>query len=174
MNMTAIEQQIDRSGEVQAAPRLLPVPWRDPHSVSPRELQECIANLKEACARDPLSADPRTCLAMAYAMNYDVHRSLDALEEARLLEPDHFWAQQKYAELLYRMRALGEAEAQCKRALELAGSGFEIAVSRKLLSEIRQKLREGTQRPAWTRSLMAPAALLAALAGLGAIAVLFQ
>ena len=172
--MTAIGPELAKNGELQAAPRPFTVPWRDPQSVSPQELQECIASLKAACAQDPVSADLRTCLAMAHAMNYDVHRSFDALEEARLLEPQNFWAQQKYAELLYRVRALGEAETQSKRALELAVGNLEIAVARKLLSEIRQKFRDGTQKPAWTRSLFIPAALLAGLAGLTAIAGFFQ
>ncbi len=48
----------------------------------------------------------RTCLGMAYAMNYDVYKSMDALEDAVELDPQHFFAQLKYAELHYRLRAL--------------------------------------------------------------------
>ena len=47
---------------------------------------------------------------MAYAMNYEVYKSMDALEAAVALEPDHFFAQLKYAELYYRLRALIRAE----------------------------------------------------------------
>ena len=58
------------------------VPWRDPHSVSPAELKEYIGFLEKACEEHPRSADLRTCLGMAYAMNYDVYKSMDALEAA--------------------------------------------------------------------------------------------
>src|SRR5712692_12084961 len=68
-------------------PRLPALPWRDPHSVPPGELAKVIASLTEACAHNPANADLRVCLGIAHAMNYDVYSSLDALEEARALEP---------------------------------------------------------------------------------------
>ena len=49
---------------------------------------------------------------MAYAMNYEVYKSMDALEHAVAAEPDHFWAQMKLAELHYRLRALECAEEE--------------------------------------------------------------
>ena len=68
----------------QQAPalRLPPVPWRDPHTVSPALLAQHIAELEHACEQHPQSADLRTCLGMAYAMNLDVYKSMDALEYA--------------------------------------------------------------------------------------------
>ena len=69
---------------------------------------------------NPQSADLRTCLGMAHAVNYDVYKSMDALEDARAVDPDNFWAQLKYAELHYRLRALDTAEEETRRALELA------------------------------------------------------
>src|SRR5581483_8448425 len=81
--------------------RVLPVPWRDPHAVSPAELKEYIGVLEKACEDNPRSADLRTCLGMAYAMNYDAHKSMDALEAAVQLDETHFFAQLKYSELLY-------------------------------------------------------------------------
>ena len=137
--------------------RLPAVPWRDPHSVSPEKLAELIASLEEACAQNPASADLRTCLGMAHAMNYDAYRSMDALEEARRIEPQNFFAQFKYAELFYRLRALDKAQEETLRALELAGSGWELAQARHQLSEIHRLRREGTQKPAWTKSLKIPA-----------------
>ena len=88
--------------------RLPPVPWRDPHTVSPAELAEYIArSWKRRCLGNPHSADLRTCLGMAHAMNFDVYKSMDALEvRGPALEPNHFCAQMKYAELSYRLRAL--------------------------------------------------------------------
>ena len=67
------------------------VPWRDPQTVPPEELAGHITRLEQACLQQPESADLRTCLGMAYAMNYDVYKSMDALEAAVAIEPDHFW-----------------------------------------------------------------------------------
>ena len=72
------------------------VPWRDPHTVSPEDLSASIQRLEQACLAEPRSADLRTCLGMAYAMNYEVDKSMDALEAAVALDPDNFWAQLKY------------------------------------------------------------------------------
>src|SRR3954452_18019916 len=105
--------------------RLPPVPWRDPHTVSPAQLKSFIQSLESACELEPRSADLRTCLGMAYAMNYEVYKSMDALELAAQLEPDHFFAQYKYAELHYRLRALIKAEEETLKSIELAGNAFE-------------------------------------------------
>ena len=67
---------------------LPPVPWRDPHTVSPADLSAYIQKLEQACLDNPRSADLRTCLGMAYAVNYDVYKSMDALEEATAIDPD--------------------------------------------------------------------------------------
>src|SRR3954453_22607974 len=124
----------------QQAPalRLPPVPWRDPHTVSPTQLAQYIGELERACAANPQSADLRTCLGMAHAMNYDVYKSMDALEQATRMDPTNFWAQLKFAELLYRLRALPRAEQEMLGALDLAGNGFEASLARKHLLEIRR------------------------------------
>ena len=59
---------------------LAPVPWRDPHSVSPADLAAYIRTLEQACLDHPQSADIRTYLGMAHAVNYDVEKSMQALE----------------------------------------------------------------------------------------------
>src|SRR6266852_9240644 len=147
-----------------AAPlRVLPVPWRDPHTVSPVELAEYVGHLEKACAQNPHSADLRTCLGMAYAMNYDVYKSMDALEAAVGLDETHFFAQMKYAELLFRLRALERAEEETVKAVDLAGNGWELSMARKQLQEIRQRRREGTQKPTWNKPLRTPALTLLAL-----------
>jgi tetratricopeptide (TPR) repeat protein len=143
----------------------LPVLWRDPHSVPPAELKKAIASLEQACAENPHSADLRTCLGMAHAMNFDAYRSMDALEEARTLEPDNFLAQFKYAELHFRLRAMDVAEPETQRALALAGNPWDLALARHQLSEIRRMRREGTQKPTWTKSLIAPVIALACMLG---------
>jgi len=136
--------------------RTLPVPWRDPHTVSPGELKEYIGFLEKACEEHPRSADLRTCLGMAYAMNYDVYKSMDALEAATALDEVHFFAQMKYAELFFRLRALERAEQETVKAVNLAGNGWELAMGRRQLQEIRLRRRDGTQKPTWNKPLRAP------------------
>jgi cytochrome c-type biogenesis protein CcmH/NrfG len=140
--------------------RVLPIPWRDPHTVEPEELMQYISMLERACMEHPQNADFRTCLGMAHAMNYDVYKSLDALEEARRIEPENFFAQLKFSELHYRLRALDRAEEETRRAVELAGNAWELSLARKQLAEIRRLKREGTQKPAWTKPLTAPTVML--------------
>jgi len=142
--------------------RLPALPWRDPHTVSPAKLAEYIQTLERLCLESPDSADLRTCLGMVYAMNYEVYKSMDALEAAVACDPQHFYAQLKYAELLYRLRALPRAEEETLRALDLAADPWEHSLARKQLQEIRRLLREGTQKPAWTKPLVVPAMLLVA------------
>jgi len=137
--------------------RLPTLPWRDPHSVPPEKLAEFISSLTEASARNPENADVRTCLGIAHAMNYDVYRSMDALEDARRIEPDNFFAQLKYAELLFRLKIIDRAEEETAVALDLAGNGWELSLARRQLSEIRQLRRKGLTRPHWTKSLKTPA-----------------
>jgi hypothetical protein len=133
--------------------RLPALPWRDPHSVPPEKLAAFIVSLKEACIEHPENADLRTCLGIAHAMNYDVYQSMDALEQARSLEPQNFFAQLKYSELLYRLRILDRAEKETIHSLDLAGNGWELSLARKQLSEIRKLNRKGLTPPEWTKSL---------------------
>jgi hypothetical protein len=140
-----------------------PVPWRDPHTVTPTDLTHYIRTLEALCEQNPRSADLRTCLGMAYAMNFEVYKSMDALEVAREAEPDHFFAQLKYAELHYRLRALIKAEQECLKAMDLAGNAWELSIARTQLGEIRKLMREGTQKPEWTKPLKTPALALLAM-----------
>ena len=136
--------------------RLPPVPWRDPHTVSPTNLAEYIRTLEKMCEDNPHSADLRTCLGMAHAVNYDVYKSMDALEASVALNDRHFFAQFKYAELHYRIRALHRAEEETLKALDLAETAWEQSLAHKQLLEIRRLKREGTQKPEWTKSLKTP------------------
>jgi len=145
---------------------LPPVPWRDPYSVSPTDLATYIEQLKAACLAEPDNADLRTCLGMAYAVGYDVYKSMDALEEARTIDPDNFWAQLKYAELHYRLRALNRAEQETRRAAELAASPFQLAMARKQMKEIRELQHSSIRNVEWTKPLTAPALALAAMIAL--------
>ena len=80
--------QLDARGQA-----LAPVPWRDLHRVPPAELTDYIRYLEQTCIGNPQSADLRTCLGIAYAINYDVCKSIDALEAAKTVDPGNFWAQ---------------------------------------------------------------------------------
>ena len=142
-------------------PSLPPVPWRDPHSVPREELSAYIARLEQACLEHPESAALRTCLGMAHAMNHDVYRSLDALEEARAIDRTNFWAQMKYAELHYRVRALVRAEQETRKAIELAEDHWQLGVARRQLQEIRRLLLEGTRKITFEKPVKAPALALA-------------
>ena len=142
---------------------LLPVSWRDPHSVTKEELTSYVTLLERACAENPKSADLRTCLGMAYAMDFQVYKSSDALEAAIELDETHFFAHMKYAELLYRLRALTRAEEATKKALDLAGNTWELGLARKQLQEIRALMRNGSQRPEWTKPLVVPVLSLVGL-----------
>jgi hypothetical protein len=166
MSSTALELvRPDAVSLRETAPvRLLPVPWRDPHSISPTELAAHIANLENAVVNNPESADLKTCLGMAYAMDYRTYRSMDILEAAAAQDPHHFFAQFKLAELFYRLRALPRAEEETLRAVALAGNGWELGMARRQLQEIRQRIREGTQKPEWNKSLKTPAIAFVAVA----------
>lgn len=169
---------VERSIQLTAVERPLripPIPWRNPHSVSPTELAQHIGALEQACSEFPQSADLWTCLGMAYAMNYQVYKSMDALEAACQLDEMHFFAQFKYAELLFRLRALPRAEEETVKAIDLAGNGWELSMARKQLQDIRERIREGTQKPEWNKPLKAPFLMLAALfAVLSSITVMFR
>jgi len=113
------------------------VPWRDPHTVSREALGEYIGSLEKSCRETPDSPALWTCLGMAYAVNYDVTRSMDALQTAMEVEPAHFWARLKYAELHYRLRTLDRAEAETLKAVDLAENPLQLAAARKQLRDIR-------------------------------------
>jgi cytochrome c-type biogenesis protein CcmH/NrfG len=142
---------------------LPPVPWRDPHSVSPSDLTAYIQKLEEACLANPQSADLRTCLGMAHAVNYDVYKSMDALEDARAVDPENFWAQLKYAELHYRLRALNRAEKETRKAADLATSPFQLAMARKQMQDIRTLKHGCVRNVEWTKPLTGPAVLFSAI-----------
>src|SRR5258707_12048884 len=112
-------------------------PWRDPHTVSRTDLAAYIGELERSCAESPASPALWTCLGMAYAVNYDVMKSMDALETAAEIDPTHFWARLKYGELHYRLRALDCAEDETSKALELAENAIQLSMARNQLREIR-------------------------------------
>jgi hypothetical protein len=155
---------VKTSGTLQAALQSIPpVPWRDPHSVSPEQLRRYIQMLETACLEHPQSADLRTCLGMAYAVNYEVYKSIDALTAATTIDPTHFWAQLKFGELQFRLRALALAEQETLKAVELAQNTWQLALARRQLQEIRKLNRESTRNVTWDQPLTVPALVLSAI-----------
>jgi tetratricopeptide (TPR) repeat protein len=150
------------------------VPWRDPHTVAPGDLSAYIQHLERACLAHPESADLRTCLGMAHAVNYDIDSSLAALEDARAVDPENFWAQLKYAELHYRLRALNRAEQETRRAAEVATNPFQLAIARKQMKEIRELQHSSIRNVEWTKPLTAPTLAFLAMIGLMFVVMLWR
>ena len=152
----------------------LSVPWRDPHVVPPTELATYIGALEQACLDNPQSADLRTVLGMAHAVNHDVPRSMEALEIAMSLEPDNFWASLKYAELHYRLRALNRAEELTTTALNLATNGWQLSLARKQLQEVRMLKRNSIRNLSWRMPIAGPVLALSATLLVVAIAFMWR
>lgn len=114
------------------------VPWLDPQEADKEELVSYIDALERTVKQYPDSPAAWTCLGVAHAVNYDVPKSMEALETATGVAPQNFWARLKYAELHYRLRALDRAEEETKKALQLAENPLQLALARKQLKEIRQ------------------------------------
>src|SRR5439155_25718492 len=117
----------------------------------------------DAIIENPQSADLRTFLGMAYAMNFKVYKSMDALEAATQVQPENFWAQLKYTELHYRLRALSRAEEETLKAVHLARNPWELSLARKQLQEIRRLRRESARDVSWTKPLTQPVLVLGAM-----------
>jgi hypothetical protein len=140
-----------------------PIPWRDLQTVSPAKLFEYIQLLEKECEENPKSADLRTCLGMAQAINSDVYQAMESLETAIRLDERHFFARFKYAELFCRLQILVRAEEETVKALKLARNAWEVSMARRQLQQIRYLIREGSQKPTWKTPLINPAVALALL-----------
>jgi hypothetical protein len=111
---------------------------------------------------------------MAHAMNYDVPKSMEALEVAVSLDPDHFWASFKYAELHYRLRALNRAEELTTMALNLATNGWQLSLARKQLQEVRALKRNSTRNLSWKMPIAGPVMALFATLLVAAVAFMWR
>ena len=158
----------------QTPSSLPPVPWRDPHSVAPADLTAYIQQLEQACLENPRSADLRTCLGIAHAVNYDVYKSMDALEDARAVDPENFWAQLKYAELLYRLRVLNKAEEETRRAADLAQNPLQLAIARKQMKDIRELQHSSIRNVHWTKPLTVPTLVISGMIVLMFVVMLWK
>ena len=58
--------------------------------------------------------------------------------------------------------------------MNLAANSWELSLARKQLQDIRGLMREGTQKPEWTKPLAAPAVWLAAMTAILCLAVYWK
>ena len=112
-----------------------------------KKLHQYIDYLENACALYPESADLQTCLGMAHAQNEAVYPAKAAYEAALALDPRHFFARLRYAELCCRVGAWPRAELEAGHALRLARNGWESAMVRRLVEEISTE--SGSRRAVW-------------------------
>jgi len=119
--------------------------WRESNRISPANLAEYIKLLEVACQKEPRSADLHTCLGIAQANNFEIIRSLNSFQVAIELDPRHFFARLKYAELLLQTGSLPAAEEETRIAVELASSVWQSSMARRQLHSIRTMRREGMQ-----------------------------
>ena len=85
---------------------------------------------------------------------------MDVLEEACAVDPESFWAQLKYAELHYRLRALNRAEHETRKAAGLAQNPFQLALARTQMQDIRTLKHSCVRNVEWTKPLTVPAVAL--------------
>jgi hypothetical protein len=99
---------------------------------------------------------------------------MDALEDARRLEPDNFWAQLKYGELHYRLRCLNRAEEETRRAADLATTPLQLALARQQMKEIRALLHSCVRNVQWSRPLTVPALTFSAMIVIVFVAMMWK
>ena len=98
---------------------------------------------------------------MAYAMNYDVHKSMDALEAATTIAPAHFWAQ-----LTLRRTALPAAGVEssgkpdASRRWSWPNPLAAASLARRQLQEIRRLSHDTARNVTWNKPLLGPALVL--------------
>ena len=139
--------------------------WRDPQGVPLAVRKNNVKALEKACLENSKSPDLQACLAMAHAVNFDSYQSIDALERALQLDPNHYFAQLKLGEIWWRLRALTPAEEETIKALNLAKNQDEYQVARAQLKTIRAAAQSSAMRPTWgNKSLKAPALMVFGIA----------
>ncbi len=148
--------------------RLPPVLRTEQEGASATKLKEYICTMERACEEDPESADLRTCLGLAHALNQDVSKSIATLEQAIALDQNHFFARMKYAEMLFNLRALQRAEAETRKALQLAHNGWEFSMARRLFERIRAHMPD--RKTPVRRGLAAVSVMILLLCCIAAIA----
>ena len=107
----------------------------------------------------------------AYAVNYAV-KLMDV--ENRDDDRSAGFKRDERLELHYRPRALGRAEEETLKALELARNPIELSIARKQLLEVRRLRRESARDVAWTKPLTVPVLALSAMVVLTFVVMLWR
>jgi hypothetical protein len=108
---------------------------------------------------------------MAHAENEALYPAKAAYEAALVLDPRHFFARLRYAELCCRVGAYPRAELEAGHALGLARNGWESAMVRRLLEEIQHGKRFEESGLA-IASLCRPVGIFIAILAAAAVTVL--
>lgn len=134
------------------------------------KLHEYVSFLESSIRANPSSADLHTMLGIAYTALGDVCRALEALRVAIALDANHFFAHLRYADLLHRLSAPGDALLISRRALLLARGCAQWRMAKEQMTRIQEAqksplLHPPLADPGWT-FLLAVLALLATFAPL--------
>ena len=115
--------------------------------------------------RNRTSADLRMCLGMAHAMNYDVYHSLDALEDARAIDPDELLGADEVrgAPLPAAARSCAPSKRHSRRS-SLRDTPAQFGLARRQLQEIRRaRSAKGVRNVTFDKPLGRPALALVLL-----------
>jgi tetratricopeptide (TPR) repeat protein len=120
--------------------------FRDPYLLEPSDRTDLIADLRDAVALAPETAELRVLLGMALCVNLEAQEALEELRESVRLAPDSFIAHLKFGELLMRLRVCDQAAEETRMAAELASSSLQSELARRQAAGLRTMQREGIER----------------------------
>ena len=128
--------------------------WSVPQATTSEKLLAYIRRLERECRVDPRSPDLWTCLGLARLKNRDIYQAKAAFEMALQLDPQHFFAHLRSAELYCACGDYASAGSQAEHARAVAKSRSKVAMVRRLSEEIergRQSVQADCELAAWAR-----------------------
>jgi tetratricopeptide (TPR) repeat protein len=127
--------------------------FRDPYLLEPSNRADLIADLRDAVALSPETAELRVLLGMALCVNLEAQEALEELRESVRLAPDSFIAHLKLGELLMRLRVCDQAAEETRMASELASGSLQSELARRQAATIRAMQRQGIERGGYGKLL---------------------
>lgn len=127
--------------------------FRDPYLLEPADRTALIAQLREAVALDPQTAELRVLLGMALCVNFEAQEAMEELRTSVCLAPDSFIAHLKFGELLMRLRVCDQAAEETRMAAQLASSAFQSELARRQAAAIRGMQQAGIERGGYGKVL---------------------
>lgn len=127
--------------------------FRDPYLLEPADRADLVADLRDAVAIEPETAELRVLLGMALCVNLEAQEALEEFRESVRLAPDSFIAHLKFGELLMRLRICDQAEEETRTAAELASSTLQSDLARRQAATIRSMQRQGIERGGYGKLL---------------------